>query len=94
VYFTSAEVSSCPSWNFTPWRSLKVQVRLSLLISHDSASSGFGVMFSSRRTSWLYIRGERRLRESAGTSCGSSPVASVAWAETSVPPGFGVCAAA
>ncbi len=27
VNFTSAEVSSCPSWNFTPCRSLNVQVK-------------------------------------------------------------------
>ena len=44
VNFTSAEVSSWPSWNFTPWRSLKVHVRPSLLTSHDSASSGTGFM--------------------------------------------------
>src|SRR5262245_12952045 len=30
-----------PSWNFTPWRNLKVHlVGSSLLISHDSASPG------------------------------------------------------
>src|SRR6266487_727931 len=40
------------------------------------------------------MRGERRLRESAGTSWGSRPVASVVWAETRVPPALGVWAAA
>src|SRR6266852_5055199 len=90
VNFTSAEVSSWPSWNFTPWRSLNVQVSPSRLVSHDSASSLTGVMSGSKRTSWLYIIGERALREKAGTSCGSSPVASVVRAETSVPPGIGV----
>jgi hypothetical protein len=47
-------------------------------------------MSASKRTSWLYISGERRLRENAGTICGSSPVASVVWAEMSVPPDRGV----
>src|SRR5947207_5298074 len=92
VNFTSADVSSWPSWNFTPWRSLNVQTRPSRLTSHDSASSGTGCMSASKRTSWLYIIGDRRLRENAGTSCGSSPVASVVWAETKVPPRFGACA--
>ena len=87
--FTSAEVNSWPSWNFTPWRSLNVHVRPSGLICHDSASSGTGVMSGSKRTSWLYISGERRLRESAGTSWGSSPVASVVWAETKRAAGLG-----
>ena len=90
VNFTSAEVSSWPSWNFTPCRSLNVHVRPSGLTSHDSASSGTGVMSGSKRTSWLYISGERALRENAGTSWGSSPVASVVRAETNVPPAFGV----
>ena len=40
----------------------------------------------------MYIIGERALRENAGTSWGSSPVASVVRAETNVPPAFGVCA--
>ena len=92
VNLTSAEVISWPSWNLTPWRSLNVQVSASLLTSQDSASSGMGFMSGSKRTSWLYIMGERRLREKAGTSCGSSPVASVVWAEIKVPPGLGACA--
>ena len=53
VNFTSADVSSWPSWNFTPSRSLKVHVRLSRLTSQDCASSGTGVMSESKRTSWL-----------------------------------------
>src|SRR5436853_1429032 len=92
VNFTSAEVSSWPSWNLTPWRSLNVHCSPSELTCHDSASSGTGVMSGSNRTSWLYIIGERALRENAGTSCGSSPVASVVWAETKVPPALGACA--
>ncbi len=36
---TSSVVSSLPSWNFTPGRSLNSQVRL-LTIFHDSASPG------------------------------------------------------
>src|SRR5687768_14570427 len=92
VNFTSAEVISCPSWNLTPSRSLKVHVRASGLTCHDSASSGRGVMSGSKRTSWLYIIGERRLREKAGTSWGSSPVASVVCADTRLPPDLGVCA--
>src|SRR5438094_170034 len=63
VNFTSAEVSSWPSWNFTPSRSLKAHVSPSGLVCHDSASSGTGVMSGSKRTSWLYIIGERRLRQ-------------------------------
>src|SRR5262249_45311375 len=94
VNFTSAEVISCPSWNLTPWRSLKVHVSPSLLTSQDSASSGCGFISGSRRTSWLYIMGERRLRENAGTSWGSRPVASLFWAEMKTPPGLGVCASA
>src|SRR5947207_9081061 len=94
VNLTSADVISCPSWNFTPWRSLNVHVRASLLISQDSASSGTGFMSASNRTSWLYVIGERRLRENAGTSCGSSPVASLFWAETNTPPDFGDWASA
>src|SRR5215510_11051844 len=63
------------------------------LVCHDSASSGTGVMSGSKRTSWLYVSGDRRLRDSAGTSCGSRPVASVVWALISVPPALaGVCA--
>src|SRR5438445_290211 len=92
VNLTSAEVSSWPSWKRTPSRSLKVHVSPSALICQDSASSGTGVISASKRTSWLYIMGERRLRENAGTSCGSRPVASVVCAETKVPPGFGACA--
>ena len=53
VNFTSAEVNSWPSWNFTPWRSLNVQVSPSGLVCHDSASSGCGFMSGSKRTSWL-----------------------------------------
>src|SRR6266849_8136157 len=94
VNLTSAEVSSWPSWKVTPWRSLKVHVSPSGLICQDSASSGTGFISASKRTSWLYIIGERRLLEKAGTSCGSSPVASVVCAETKVPPGFGACACA
>src|SRR5262245_1544245 len=94
VNFTSVEVIAFPSWIFTPWRSLNVHVSSSLLTSHDSARSGAGFMSASKRTSWLYIMGERRLREKAGTSCGSSPVASLFCAETSVPPLLGVCAKA
>src|SRR5439155_6726199 len=94
VNFTSDDVISWPSWNFTPWRSLNVHVSPSRLVSHDSASSPTGVMSGSKRTSWLYIIGDRALRENAGTSCGSSPVASVVRAEMSVPPGFGVWARA
>src|SRR5215468_3871122 len=94
VNFTSAEVISWPSWNFTPCRSLKFHVSPSGLTCHDSESSGITFMSGSKRTSWLYMRGERRLRESAGTSCGSRPVASVVWAEMKLPPGLGVCARA
>ena len=68
VNFTSAEVISWPSWNLTPWRSLKVHVSPSGLTCQDSASSPTGVMSGSKRTSWLYIIGERALRENAGTS--------------------------
>src|SRR5262249_44567373 len=53
-----------------------------------------GFMSGSKRMSWLYIIGERRLREKAGTSWGSSPVASVVWAETKLPPVFGAWAKA
>src|SRR2546425_12350003 len=42
-------------------------------------------MSGSKRTSWLYVKGERRLRDSAGTSWGSRPVASVVWAVIRVP---------
>src|SRR5882724_6281358 len=94
VNLMSAEVSSWPSWNFTPCRSLNVHVSPSGLICHDSASSGTAFMSGSKRMSWLYINGERRLRDKAGTSCGSRPVASVVWAEIRLPPGFGVCARA
>jgi len=37
--FTSFDVRSLPSWNFTPRRSLKVYVRPSLAIVQDSARS-------------------------------------------------------
>src|ERR1041384_112807 len=37
--FTSFDVISAPSWNFTPLRSLKVYVRLSFETVHDSARS-------------------------------------------------------
>src|SRR6185436_16846955 len=90
VNFTSAEVISCPSWNLTFCLSLNVHVSPSALVCHDSASSGTGVMSGSNRTSWLYISGERALREKAGTSWGSRPVASVVRAEMKVPPSFGV----
>ena len=51
-------------------------------------------MFSSKRTSWLYISGERRLRESAGTSCGIEPGGlGGLGARSGVPPASGVCAA-
>src|ERR1700687_4960007 len=92
VNFTSAAVHSWPLWDLTPCLSLKDKERPSGLICHDSASSGVGFISPSKRTSWLYIIGERRLRESAGTSCGSSPVASVVWAEMKLPPGLGACA--
>src|SRR5919106_927053 len=94
VNLTSADVISWPSWNLTPWRSLNVQVSPSGLTCQDSASSGTGVISGSKRTSWLYIIGERALRENAGTSWGSSPVASVVRAEMNVPPAFGVWAKA
>ena len=41
VNFTSSAVSSPrPSWNCTPWRSLKVQVRISFEGFHSVASPG------------------------------------------------------
>ena len=39
VYLTSSALKSLPSWNFTPWRSLKIYV-LSSGVVHDSASAG------------------------------------------------------
>src|ERR1700682_2555883 len=79
VNFTSADVNSWPSWNLTPCLSLKVHERPSGLICHDSASSGVGFISPSKRTSWLYIIGERRLRESAGTSRGARALPSAWW---------------
>ncbi len=40
VHLTSAEVNGLPSCHFTPWRSLKVSVLLSLTQAQLSASSG------------------------------------------------------
>ena len=40
--FTSAEVSASPSWNITPWRSLKVMDLPSGETSQDSARLGCG----------------------------------------------------
>ena len=94
VNLTSADVSSWPSWNLTPWRSLNVHVRPSLLTSHDSASSGDRVHVRVEADQLVVDQGERRLRENAGTSWGSSPVASLVWAEMKVPPGLGVWARA
>ena len=50
---TSALVSSWPSWNFTPWRSLKVQVRSSSDSLPGLGELGLDAMLSSKRTSWL-----------------------------------------
>src|SRR5688572_29817203 len=49
---TSSDVNSLPSWNLTPRRSLNSQV-VSLTMRQDSASAGWGCMFSSRKTSGL-----------------------------------------
>src|SRR6185312_10096423 len=37
---TASALNGVPSWNFTPWRSLKVSVRPSLDVSQEVASSG------------------------------------------------------
>ncbi len=50
-YLTSALVNGLPSWNFTPWRSLKVTLSPSALTCHDSARLGCGLSsrsYSSR----------------------------------------------
>src|SRR2546428_13197968 len=91
VNLTSAEVSSWPSWKVTPCRSLKVHASPSGLICQDSASSVRGFISASKRTSWLYIIRERRLREDAGTRCGASAVASVGCAETYTHRDGGAC---
>src|SRR6266850_2920672 len=56
--FTSLEVSTLPSWNFTPWRTLNVYVRLSPETVHDSAMSPMNFVpvlsVGSTRMSVLY----------------------------------------
>src|SRR5688572_9768433 len=56
--FTSRDVIRLPSWNFTPWRTLNVYVRLSGEIVHDSARSPMNFVpvrsVGSTRISVLY----------------------------------------
>src|SRR2546427_13266436 len=76
VNFTSAEVISCPSWNFTPSRRLKLQGCPSGLVCQDSASSRPGVMVAAERTSLVFMGGGRRVGEGAGASRGGRRVGS------------------
>jgi hypothetical protein len=50
VAFTSSAVSGAPSWNFTPWRSVKSHV-VSFTCFHDVASPGWSLSDPSQRVS-------------------------------------------
>ena len=48
---TSREVTGCPSWNFSPSRRWKLQVRLSGEVSNRSTICGFGWSCESQEKS-------------------------------------------
>ena len=52
--FTSALVNGWPSWNFTPFCSVKVIVLPSGLMVHDCASPGMGLRLKSYSSSPSY----------------------------------------
>src|SRR3990172_6416835 len=83
---TSA-LNGVPSWNFTPARSLKVQVLPSAETLHDSASDGSTCVPSARKRTSVSNMFESMLTENPSSmSFGSSDTASSACAKTSVPP--------
>src|SRR6267378_2980201 len=82
LYLATVALNGEPSWNFTPWRSLKRQ-EVSLGVSHDVASAGWGASagcssrlggrwrgggcgWRGRRGGWCGWRGRATGAEQAG----------------------------
>src|SRR5207302_8674683 len=90
--FTASALNGVPSWNVTPWRSLRVTVRPSALIAHDVASIGTIASESSTSTS-LSNRFWNTCRSTADPErCGSKVGGSASSPARRVPPGRPPCA--
>ena len=86
--FTASALNGVPSWNFTPFRSLKVYVRPSFEIVHDSASPGtIWVLSSGNVTSVSTIRRATRSELRSVTWGGSRLTGSATRPTRSVPAG-------
>src|SRR5712691_9442878 len=82
LYLATVALNGEPSWNFTPWRSLKRQV-VSLGVSHDVASAGWGASFGSSTTSvsniaFIMLREKALVVTSGSSDSASTPSTSVA----------------
>src|SRR5258708_23772649 len=91
LYLTSSATNSRPLWNLTPLRSLKTSVAPSFWTSHDSARAGWTWFWASKYTRSSYISA---CHVAGKPRCGSSVDGSAVTALMSVPPRFGVAAAA
>src|SRR5437899_1965601 len=101
LYLATVALNGEPSWNFTPWRSLKRQV-VSLGVSHDVASAGWGASFGSSTTSvsniaFIMLREKALVVTSGSSDSASTPSTSVAspvGADTGLPCACGTDVAA
>src|SRR5919199_1189807 len=87
VNLTAAALNGVPSWNLTPFLSLKVYVLASGETSHESARPGTNLPGSGSHTSGSHTFSVMRMVESKFVTCGSS-VSSTSKPSpyTSVPP--------
>src|SRR6266566_26332 len=82
LYLATVAVNGELSWNLTPWRSLKRQV-VSLGVSHDVASAGWGASLGSSTTSvskiaFIMLREKALVVTSGSSDSASTPSTSVA----------------
>src|ERR1700716_2844392 len=82
LYLATLALNGEPSWNFTPWRSLKRQV-VSLGVSHDVAKAGWGASFGSSTTSvskiaFIMLRENALVVTNGSSDSASTPSTSVA----------------
>src|SRR6185503_829911 len=88
--FTSFDVITLPSWNFTPWRTLNVYVRWSWETVHDSARSPTNLVpvlsVGSTRISVLYCGAVGCSMANVSSRCASKLGGSAATMKISSPP--------
>src|SRR3990167_5444283 len=89
LYFTASALNGVPSWNLTPFRSLKVQVSASLDWVQLVAKSGLSLSLASNRTRKLFIIRPIASPVLLSVLAGSRLSGSAPAAYTRVPPTWG-----